>query len=154
MTADLRENCRFGAFQIFTYFSPKWAKIYFSCVLWLTGGCFHHFKRLFGKLKKLKIFLTPSLREKCHFGHFTNLHISHPNGQIFTFQVSCGQLVVVFIILKGFLESWKNWRFSWPWPCEKNVIWAFYKFAYFSSKWANIYISSVLWSTGGGFHQF
>ena len=174
--------------------------------------------------------------------------------------------MVVFIILKGFLESWKNWRFSPPGPCVKNVIlgisqtcifliqmgkylpfkcpavswwwfssvlktfqkvekievfddrgparelsfwglshfqlfltqmskyllfkcpvvnwwlfssfltaywrvqkiedfphpgpawkmsfWAFHKLAYFSSKWANIYLSSVLGSTGGGFHQF
>ena len=266
MTADLRENCHFGAFHIFTYFSPKWANIYFSSVLWSTGGCFHHFKRLFGELKKLKIFPTPALREKCHFGHFTNLHISHPNGQIFifqvscdqvvvifisfkdfpeskkncsfsltrtceivvilghftfslishpneqifTFQVSCGQLVVVFIILRGILECWKNWSFPPPQPCLENVIlgisqicmfliqmgkylhfkcpvvnwwWissvlktfqkvkktevfhdrdlrenchfgAFHIFTYFSPKWANIYFTSVLWSTGGGFYHF
>ena len=86
MTADLRENCHFGAFHIFTYFSPKRANIYFSSVLWSTGGCFHHFKRLFGELKNLKIFPIPAMHEKCHFGHFTNLHISHPNGQIFTFR--------------------------------------------------------------------
>ena len=46
--------------------------------------------------------------EKWHFWQFTFLHISHPNDQIFIFQVSCGQLVVVFIILKGFPESWKH----------------------------------------------
>ena len=49
--------------------------------------------------------MTADLRKNVSFGHFTVLHISHPNGQIFTFQVSCGQLVVVSIILKGFSES-------------------------------------------------
>ena len=132
MTADLRENCHFGAFHIFTYFSPKWANIYFSSVLWSTGGCFHHFKRLFGELKKLKIFPTPALREKCHFGHFTNLHISHPNGQIFTFQVSWGQLVVVFISFKDFPESRKNWSFSWPRTCERIVILGHFTFSLIS----------------------
>ena len=67
-----------------------------------------HFKRLFAKSKKLKIFLTQALHEKCHFGDFTHLHISHPNGQIFTFQVSCSQLVVVFMSFKDFPESQKN----------------------------------------------
>ena len=49
-----------------------------------------------------------ALREKCHFGLFTNLHISHPYGQIYIFQVSCGQLVVVFISFKDFPESKNN----------------------------------------------
>ena len=95
--------------------------------------------------------MTADLRRNVNFGHFTVLHISHPNEQIFTFQVSCGHLVVIFIILKDFQESRKNWRFSWPRTCEKSHFWAFHIFAYFSPKWANIYISSVLWSTGGDF---
>ena len=99
MTADLQENCHFGAFHIFTYFSPKWANIYFSSVLWSTGGCFHHFKRVFWRVEKIEDF-------------------PHPG------------------------------------PTWKMSFWAFHKFAYFSSKWANIYLSSVLGSTGGGFHQF
>ena len=154
--------------------------------------------------------MTADLQKNVNFGHFTVLHISHPNEQIFTFQVSCGHLVVIFIILKGFSESRKNWRFSWPRTCEKLsflgishfpifltqmskylhfkcpvVNWwrfssfgkpfqkvekievfhdrgpakkcqflAFHSFAYFSSKWANIHISSVLWSSGGDFHHF
>ena len=110
MTADLREKCHFWAFHKLAYFSPKWAYIYISSVLWSTDGGFHHFKRLFEESKKLKIFMTADLRQIVIFGHFTNLHIFHPNEQIFTFQVSCSQLVV---ILKDFLESPKNWNFSW-----------------------------------------
>ena len=127
MTADLRENCHFGAFHIFSYFSPKWANIYFSSVLWSTGGCFHHFKRLSGELKKLKIFPTPvkdvilGISQTCIF------LIS--NGQIFTFQVSWGQLVVVFISFKDFPESRKNWSFSWPTNCEKIVIFRHFTFS-------------------------
>ena len=53
--------------------------------------------------------MTVDLREKCHFGAFHIFtYISHPNEQIFISQVSCNQLVVVFIILKGFLQSRKN----------------------------------------------
>ena len=122
----------FWAFHKFAYFSSKWANIYISSVLWSTGCCFHHFKRLFGKLKKLKIFLTPSLREKCHFGHFTNLHISHPNGQIFTFQVSCGQLVVVFINFKDFPESQKKIElFHDRGPARKLSFWGISHFHLF-----------------------
>ena len=132
MTADLRENCHFGAFHIFTYFSPKWTNIYFSSVLWSTGGCFHHFKRLFGELKKLKIFPIPCLREKCHFGHFTNLHISHPNGQIFIFQVSCGQLVVIFISFEDLPENQKNWSFLWP--ARKMSFWGISHFHLFHTQ--------------------
>ena len=122
MTADLREKCHFWAFHKLAYFSPKWAYIYISSVLWSTDGGFHHFKRLFEESKKMKIFMTADLRQIVIFGHFTNLHIFHPNEQIFTFQVSCSQLVVIFINLKDFLESPKNWNFSWPRTCEKNVI--------------------------------
>ena len=165
----------FWAFHIFGYFSPKWANIYISSVLWSTGGDLHHFKGLsrkwkelkffmnenlrknvnsghftvlhishpneqiftfqvssahlvaifiilkafFRKSKKLKFFMTADLRKNVNFGHFTVLHISQPNEQIFTFQVSSGHLVVIFIILKDFPESRKIWRFSWPRTCEK-----------------------------------
>ena len=113
------EKSHFWAFHIFAYFSPKWANIYISSVLWSTGGDFHHFKSLSRKSKKLKFFMTADLWRNVNFGHFTVLHISHPNEQTFTFQVSCGHLVVIFIILKDFPESRKNWRFSWPRTCEK-----------------------------------
>ena len=46
--------------------------------------------------------MTAALRKNIVFWYFTFLYISHPNEQIITFQVSCGQLVVVFIILQGF----------------------------------------------------
>ena len=85
--------------------------MYISNVLWSTDGGFHHFKRLSRKSKKMKTFMTADLRNMIIFGHFTCLHISHPHKLIFTFQVSCGQLVVLFIILKGFPESRKKMKF-------------------------------------------
>ena len=113
------KKCRFWAFHIFAYFSPKWTNIHISSVLWSIGDSFHHFKSFFRKSKKLKFFMTADLWKNVIFGHFTVLHISHSNGQILTFQVSWGQLVVIFIILKGFPENEKFWRFSWPRTCEK-----------------------------------
>ena len=50
------------------------------------------------KKKNMKIFIA-DLRKIVIFKHFTFLHISHPNEQIFTFQVSCGQVVLIFIII-------------------------------------------------------
>ena len=99
------KKCQFRAFHIFSYTSSKWANIHISSVLWSTSGSFHHLKRLFRKSKILKVYMIADLRKNVTFGHFTFLHISHPNGQIFTFQVSCGKLVVLFMILKGFSES-------------------------------------------------
>ena len=119
MTADLWKKCHFWAFHSSAYFSFKWSNINISSVLRSTGGDFHHFKRLSRKWKILKIFMTADLRKIVVFGHFTSSHIFHPNEQIFTFQVSCGQLMIVFIILKAFSESRKNWSFSWPRTCEK-----------------------------------
>ena len=112
----------FGKSKKLHFSSPKWAYIYISSVLWSTDGGFHHFKRLFEESKKLKIltveneqiciyisklwfssiwkFLSKKLKidgQIVIFGHFTNLHIFQPNEQIFTFQVSCSQLVVIFI---------------------------------------------------------
>ena len=119
MTADLRKIVIFGHFtflhishpneQIFT-FQVSWGQL---VVLFII------FKGFPESGKKLKIFMTADLRKIVIFGHFTFLHISHPNEQIFTFQVSWGQLVVLFSIFKGFPESGKNWRFSWPRTCEK-----------------------------------
>ena len=102
------KNCHFKAFQIFAYFWTKWANILISSILWSTRGDFHHFKSLFRKSKQLKIFMTVDLRRNVNFGHFTFLHISHPDEQIFTFQISCGHVVVIFIILNDFPESRKN----------------------------------------------
>ena len=99
--------------------------------------------------------MTADLRQIVIFRHFTFLHISHPNQQICTFQGSCGQLVVIFIILKGFQESRKKLKiFMTANLREKCHFWAFHIFSYFSPKSANMHISRVLWSTGGGFHHF
>ena len=86
----------------------------------------------FPESRKIWRFSCPRTCEKLSFlGHFTVLHISHPNEQIFTFQVSCGQLVVIFIILKAFSESRKNWSFSWPQTCEKMSILGISQFCIF-----------------------
>ena len=74
----------------------------------------------FPESRKIWRFSWPRTCEKnVIFGHFTYLHFSHPNQQICAFQGSCGQLVVVSIIFKGFPESQKIWRFSWPLTCNK-----------------------------------
>ena len=77
--------------------------------------------------------MTPALRKKCHLGHFTNLHISHPAEQIFTFQVWCGQLLLLFIIFKDFPESRKK-VFHDHRPVRKISFWAFHIFTNFSPK--------------------
>ena len=102
MSAGLRKNVSFGHFtflhishpngQIFTFQVSCGQLVVVSIIL----------KGFSESQKKLKVFLIADLRKNVTFGHITFLHISHPNGQIFTFQVSCGQLVVVSIILKGF----------------------------------------------------
>ena len=148
MNENLRKKCQFWAFYSFAYFSNKWANIHISSVQWSSGGDFHHFKRLSRKSKNLKIFMTADLRKIVIFGHFTVLHISHPNEQIFTFQVSCGQLVVIFIILKAFSESRKNWRFSWPRTCEKMSILGISQFCIFlkqMSKYSHFKCPVVIW---------
>ena len=66
--------------------------------------------------------MTADLRKNVTFWPFIFLHISYQNEQIFTLQVSCGQLVVVFIILKRFSESRINWIFSWPRALKKKSI--------------------------------
>ena len=142
------KKCQFWAFHSFAYSSTKWANIHISSVQWSSGGEFHHFKRLSRKSKNLKIFQTADLRKIVIYGHFTVLHISHPNEQIFTFQVSCGQLVVIFIILKAFSESRKNWRFSWPRTCEKMSILGISQFCIFlkqMSKYSHFKCPVVIW---------
>ena len=109
----------FWAFHKLAYFSSKCAQIFTFQVSWgQLVVVFISFKD-FPESRKNWIFSWPRTCErivilgknvKCPKMHFTFSLISHPYKQIFTFQVSCSQLVVVFIILKGFLESWKNWR--------------------------------------------
>ena len=92
--------------------------------------------------------MTADHSKKPIFDTFPILHISHPNVWIFTFSLSSGHLVMIFIILEGFSESQKNWSFRPPWPCRKMVSFAIFTFfAYFSLKSVKIYILVVLWST-------
>ena len=114
------EEMSFWAFHSFAYFSSKWAKIYISSVLWSSGGDFYHFKWLFRKSKNLKFVMSADLQKMSFLGIS---HISHPNEQMFTFQVSCGQLGMVFVILKGFSDSQRNLSFSWHQPCETMSFW-------------------------------
>ena len=74
------------------------------------------------------------------------MHISHPNEKILTFQVSCGQLVVAFIILEGFLESKKIEVF--------HVIFGQFTFSHISHKSGQIFTFQVSCGPGGGFHHF
>ena len=148
MTADLQKKKTILGIHSFAYFSPKWANIHISSVQWSSGGDFHHFKRLSRKSKNLKIFMTADLQKNVNFGHFTVLHISHPNEQIFTFQVSSGHLVVIFIILKDFPESRKIWRFSWPRTCKKMSILGISQFCIFltqMSKYSHFKCPVVIW---------
>ena len=103
-------------FYIFLTQISKYAHFKGPVVNWWW---FPSFLKAFQKVENLKIFNTEDLRQIVIFGHFTFLHISHPNQQICTSQESCGQLVVAFIIFKGFPESRKIWRFSWPRTCNK-----------------------------------
>ena len=142
------KKCQFWAFYSFAYFSSKWANIHISSVQWSSGGDFHHFKSLFRKSKKLKFFMTADLRKNVNLGHFTVLHISQPNEQIFTFQVFSGHLVVIFIILKAFSESRKNWSFSWTRTCEKMSILGILQFCIFlnqMSKYLHFKCPVVIW---------
>ena len=146
MTADLRKIVIFWAFHIFAYFWSKWANIYISRVLWSTGINIHHLKGFPESRKKMNIFMTADLRIIVFLGHFTCLHISHPNEKILTFQVSCGQLVVAFIILEGFLESKKIEVF--------HVIFGQFTFSHISHKSGQIFTFQVSCGPGGGFHHF
>ena len=135
-------------FDSFAYFSPKWANIHIWSVQWSSGGDFHHFKRLSRKSKNLKLFMTADLQKNVNFGHFTVLHISQPNEQIFTFQVSSGHVVAIFIILEDFPESRKIWRFSWPRTCKKMSILGISQFCIFltqMSKYSHFKCPVVIW---------
>ena len=132
LNRSLVKKCHIWVFHIFYNFSSKWGNIYISNVLWSTGSDLHHFKKVFRKPKTFKFFMTAALQK---FGHFSISHIPHPNEQRFPFQVSCGQLVVVFIILKGFPDSQKDEDFHDRGPAKNCHFWAFHMFAYFSPKW-------------------
>ena len=110
---------------------------------------FSTFLKAFQKFEKFEDFHDRGPARKMSFlgiSHF--LHISHPNQQICTFQGSCGQQVVIFIIFKGFPESLKIWRLSWPRTCEKNVIFGISHFCIFLtqiSKYAHFKGPLVNW---------
>ena len=149
MTADLQKNVNFGHFTVLHISHPNEQIFTFQVsVQWSSGGDFHQFKRLSRKSKNLKIFMTADLQKNVNFGHFTVLHISHPNEQIFTFQVSSGHLVVIFISLKDFPESRKIWRFSWPRTCKKMSILGISQFCIFltqMSKYSHFKCPVVIW---------
>ena len=89
------------------------------------------------------------------FATFPILLIFHPNGWMFTFELSCGHLVMIFIILEGFPEIPKNWRFRPPRPCWKMVNFAILTSLHISPpNQKNFYILVVLWSTRDDFHHF
>ena len=133
MTADLQQIVIFGHFTFLHICHPNQQIYTFqeSCGQ-LVVVVFIIFKG-FPQSRKIWRFSGPRTCEKnVIFEHFPFLHISHPNQQICTFQGSCGQLVVIFIILKGFPESRKIWRFSWLRICDKNVIFGHFTFLHIS----------------------
>ena len=106
-----------GISQFYLFLSQMSNYLLFKC----PGGGFHHFQRLFGKSKKLKIFMTTALCKNYHFEGFTFLHtsISKPNEQIFTFQVSCGQLRWFSSFSKAFWKVKKIEDFHDHGPVQK-----------------------------------
>ena len=87
-----RKNWRFspprpwGPFSLISHFaqiSSKWVNFYILVVLMSNYDDFLHFRKLFEKSKKLKIFPTPALGTL--FAHFTLVHRFHPNEWIFIF---------------------------------------------------------------------
>ena len=154
MTADLQKNVNFGHFTVLHISHPNEQIFTFQVssghlvVIFIILKDFP-FKRLSRKSKKkVKIFMTADLQKNVNFGHFTVLHISHPNEQIFTFQVSSGHLVVIFISLKDFPESRKIWRFSWPRTCKKMSILGISQFCIFltqMSKYSHFKCPVVIW---------
>ena len=78
------------------------------------------FTFIFQKSKILQFLMTADQLRKPIFATFPILHISHPNEWIFIFELSCGHLVMIFIILKCFPESQKKINvFNHPGPVEK-----------------------------------
>ena len=127
-TLALLKNGQFCYLHNFAYFSSKSVIFYTLAVLWSTSDDFHHFQRLSRKTKKLKFLMTAELSKKPIIATLPILHISHPNAWIFTFDLSCGHLVMLFIILEGFPESRKKWSFQPPRPCRKMVNFAVFTF--------------------------
>ena len=113
-----RKSVNFANFKFVHISYPNGQILHFKCPV-VNWWWFSSFWKIFQKAEKIEDFHDRGPIEKVNFANFTFLHIRHPNGQIFTFKVSCGQLVVVFIILEGFPESRKNWRFSWLRICRK-----------------------------------
>ena len=148
MTADLRKNVNFGHFTVLHIPQPNEQIFTFQVS---SGHLVVNFIILkdFPESRKIWRFSRPRTCEKLSFMGISQFsHISHPNEQIFRFQVSCGQLVVIFIILKAFSESRKNWRFSWPRTCEKMSILGISQFCIFlnqMSKYSHFKCPLVIW---------
>ena len=103
----------FRSFHTCAQISSKWVNFYILVVLMSNYDDFLHFRKLFEKSKKLKIFPTPALGTL--FAHFTIAHRFHPNEWIFIFQLSWCQIMMIFFIFGNFSKNQKNWRFSPPW---------------------------------------
>ena len=152
MTADLREKCHFGAFHIFLSQISKYAFFKGPVVNWWW---FSSFLKAFQKVEKFEEFHDCGPARKILF-----LGISH--FCIFLTQISKyahfkGPVVNWWwfsSFLKAFQKVEKFEDFHDRGPATNCRFWAFHIFAYFSPKSANIHISRVLWSTGGGFHHF
>ena len=80
MTTALRKKCQSGIAHFWIFLIKMSKYLHF---LWSTAAGFHHFKRPSSKSKKMK-----TLEKIVIFWHFTFSFISHPNEQIFIFQVS------------------------------------------------------------------
>ena len=126
------EKANFSYFPNYACFSSKWVNYYIWVVLWSSGDDFHHFRRLSRRSKKLSFRWLRTCRKSQFFPTFSIMHISHQNEWIFTFELSCGHLVMIFIILEGSPESRKNWSFRPPQPSRKSVSFANLKFLHIS----------------------
>ena len=116
---------------------------------------FSSFLKAFQKVEKFEDFHDRGPATNCHFWAFhifayfspksANMHISRvlwsTGGDFHHFKRLSRKSKNLKIFMTADLR-------------EKCHFWAFHIFAYFSPKSANMHISRVLWSTGGGFHHF
>ena len=143
------EKASLCCFPNFAYFSSKWVNFYIWVVLWSSGDNFHHFRRLSRKWKQLKFLMTADLSKWPIFATLQFLHISYPNEWILTFELSCGNLVMMFIILEGFPESRKNLSYRPSRPCQKRFSFAYFTFLHTFllqiSKFLHLSCPVVIW---------
>ena len=154
MTADLREKCHFWAFHIFAYFSPKSANMHISRSCGQLVA-FSSFLKAFQKVKKFKDFHDSGPATNCHFAAFHILAYFSPKSANIHISRVLWSTGGDFHHFKRLSRKSKNLKICMTADLrEKCRFWAFHIFAYFSPKSANMHISRVLLSTGGGFHHF